>query len=446
VAVKRLVLVGCAALAFATLAFSSGGKTGPTFAAGKSYSTGRGPNTIAVGDLNGDGKPDVATSNENDATVAVLLNRGGGRFGPPRLYDAPKIPYGVEIGDLNGDGKADLIATDLSGEGGVLVFLNQGGGTFADAVLYPAGSGTGSAAIGDLNHDGHLDIAAANSDSRNISILLNNGDGTFAPRVNYAAGESPGGIAIGNLNGDQSPDVVTTSGCGTRKVSVLLNRGDATFGARHEYAAASSCPYALAIGDLDGDGRPDIVSANLFDRYGASVLLNRGHGVFRANANYLLGQGAGSVAIGDLSGDGRPDLAFATGFAKSVSVLVNARRGRFLTRLAYLPAPGPPQSLSAEIADFNGDHRLDIAAANFANSTISILLNKPGVCNVQPVRLLRPADAEHALVRANCRVGTVRHAYSKKIKAGLVMSQSPGFGLVGPRGGRVNLVVSLGKR
>ena len=75
-----------------------------------------------------------------------------------------------------------------------------------------------------------------------------------------------------------------------------------------------------------------------------------------------------------------------------------------------------------------------------------MLLNKPGICNVQPVRLLTLGAAKQALVRGNCRVGSIRYAHSKKVKAGLVLSQRPGFGLVGPRGGRVNLVISLGKR
>jgi hypothetical protein len=439
-------LAGCVlALTFAIAASGGTHSVGPTFALANRYDTGRGPNTIAAGDLNGDGKPDVVTSNENDSTIAVLLNRGGGRLGAPRLYDAGAIPYGVAIDDLNGDGEPDVVAADYVESGAVLVFINTGHGTLADAVAYPVGAAPVSVAFGDLDGDGHTDLVAGNTQSGNVSVLLNNGDGTFQPRINYAAGADPHSVQIGDVNGDGKADIAVGS-CTPAKVAVLLNKGDGTFGARHEYSAAGPCAFRLALGDVNGDRKPDLVIADLFGRYGASVLLNHGNGVFRPSGNYLALRGAQSVAIGDLTGDGKPDLAFATGFTNAVSVLVNRGGGRFLPQLAYPTAPGHPQPVAAAIADLNGDHRADIAAANYTNSTVSILLNKPGICNVQPVKLLTLAAAERALVRANCRVGIVRHAYSKKVKAGLVLSQSPGFGLVGRRGGRVNLVVSLGKR
>jgi FG-GAP-like repeat/PASTA domain len=443
---KRLLLVGFfIALAFAPLGLSGASSAGPTFRTAQRYPTAAGPNTIAVGDLNGDGKPDVVTSNENDSTIAVLLNRGGGRLGAPRRYDAGEIPYGVAIHDLNGDRKPDAVVADFVSSGSVLVFLNKGGGALADPAVYPAGGSPVSVAFGDLNDDGHPDLVASNTESRNVSVFINNGDGTFQPRINYSAGEDPHTVQVGDVNGDGRPDIVVSS-CTPAKIAVLLNKGDGTLGARQEYSAATQCAFHMAMGDLNGDGKPDLVTANLFSRYGATVLLNRGKGVFRASGNYLALRGAQWVAIGDLTGDGKPDLAFATGFTNAVSVLVNRGGGRFLPQLAYPTGPGSAQPVAAGIGDLNGDHRLDIAAANYTNSTVSVLLNKPGVCNVQPVTLMTVAVAEQALVRANCRVGTIRHAYSKKVKAGLVMSQSPGFGLVGPRGGRVNLVVSLGRR
>jgi VCBS repeat protein len=438
-------LCAAAALACAGLGLSAAGSTGPTFRTALRYPTGAGPNTIAIGDLNGDGRPDVVTSDENDSTIAVLLNRGGGRLGALRRYDAGEIPYGVAIHDLNGDGKPDVVAVDYVESGSVLVFLNEGHGTFADAAVYPVGSAPVSVAFGDLNGDGRPDLITGNTQSRNVSVLLNNGDGTFQPRINYAAGDDPHSVQVGDLNGDGKPDIAVGS-CSPARVAVLLNKGDGTFGARQEYPAAAQCIYRLALGDVNGDRRPDLVAADMFGRYGTTILLNRGKGVFRPSGNYLALRGAQSVAIGDLTGDGKPDLAFATGFTNAVSVLVNRGGGRFLPQLAYPTAPGHAQPVAAAIADLNGDHRLDIATANYTNSTVSVLLNTPGLCNVQPVMFLRLADAERAIVRGNCRVGTVRYAHSKKVKAGLVLSQSPGFGLVGPHGGRVNLVVSLGKR
>jgi hypothetical protein len=165
---------GCAFLLAAAALSACGGHAGqnssspPSPAAAKSYATGSGPPSVAIGDLNGDRKPDLATANRDASTVSVLLNRGDGSFRPKRNYATGRHPDSVAIGDLNGDGKPDL-ATANYGGWSVSVLPNQGDGTFqAKLDYYVTGSSPRSVAIADLNGDRKRDLA-----TNGVSVLLN---------------------------------------------------------------------------------------------------------------------------------------------------------------------------------------------------------------------------------------------------------------------------------
>ena len=131
-----------------------------SFTGGRTYVTDLTPQSVAIGDLNGDHKPDLATANVTWGTVSVFLNRGGGRFRAERDYPTDAGPASIAIGDLNGDGKLDL-ATANSGANTASVLLNRGGGRFQAKRDYPTGDEPNSIAIGDLNGDGKPDLAVA---------------------------------------------------------------------------------------------------------------------------------------------------------------------------------------------------------------------------------------------------------------------------------------------
>jgi hypothetical protein len=431
-----VVLLACigAALALGVVARSAGGPA-PSFAGARSYATGRTPRSVAIGDLNGDGKPDLATANSGANTASVLLNRGDGSFQAKRVYRTGRGPESVAIGDLDGDGKPDLATAN---SGAVSVLLNKGDGSFQAKRDYATG-GASSVAIGDLNGDGKPDLVTAIGcfPCAGVSVLLNRGDGSFQPNLDYPTDFGSDSVAIGDLNGDGAPDLATANDLGY-SVSVLLNRGDGSFQPKRDFEYGSR-PRSVAIGDLNGDGKLDLATANrgrYHDR--VSVLLNRGDGSFRApRAYYATYSESHSVAIGDLNGDGKPDLATA-----NVSVLVNRGDGRFRAKLDYRTG-GFPQSVA--IGDLNGDGKPDLVAANLVD-TVSVLLNTPGLCTVQDVfRQTLPA-AKRTIARANCRVGKIRRAYSQTAKRGRVISQRPKFGVVLPAGGKVNLVISRGRR
>ncbi len=425
----------------------------PSFARAKSYATGRAPGSVAIGDLNGDRKPDLATAGEDGPgrTVSVLLNRGNGSFRAKRDYATGSIPVSVAIGDLNGDGKSDL-ATANWDSGAVSVLLNTGDGAFQAKLDYTTGVGPDSVAIGDLNGDGKPDLATANvgtehDPGRTVSVLLNRGDGSFQAKLDYTTGEGPDSVAIRDLNGDGKPDLATAN-FGTehdpgRTVSVLLNRGDGSFRANRDYAAQIR-PWSVAIGDLNGDRKPDLTTANNHART-VSVLLNKGDGTFNAKRDYGTRQHPESVAIGDLNGDGSPDLATANHglWVHTVSVLLNKGDGTFQAKLDY--GTGAFDS-SVAIGDLNGDSKRDLVTADYLLNSVSVLLNTPGLCTVQNVRGTMLAAAKRAIARANCRSGTIRRPYSRTVKRGRVISQKPKFGAVLPGGSKVNLVVSLGRR
>jgi hypothetical protein len=198
---RPAVLLACAAVAMALAVAGSSAAPAPVFTPARTYETGdKQPGSIAIGDLNADGRNDLVTS--NDDTVSVLLNGGQGRFGPRRDYAAGPGAGWIAIGDLSGDARPDL-ATLLEA-GMVCVFMNLGDGRFNAKVDYPTGAGPSGLATGDLNGDGKLDLVTGQTetaDANTVSVLLNSGDGTFDPRREYVAGEFPQAVAVGDLNG-----------------------------------------------------------------------------------------------------------------------------------------------------------------------------------------------------------------------------------------------------
>ncbi|MEJ2359278.1 MAG: VCBS repeat-containing protein [Deinococcales bacterium] len=151
-----------------TLASSATG----TFQTAKTYGVGTSPQSVAVGDFNGDGKPDLVVANASDATVSVLLGNGDGTFQTQKTYTVGTYPDSVAVGDFNGDGKLDLATANGGSSSSVSVLLGKGDGTFPKAVSYTAGSSLYSVAVGDLNGDGKLDLATANQGSSSLSVLL----------------------------------------------------------------------------------------------------------------------------------------------------------------------------------------------------------------------------------------------------------------------------------
>jgi FG-GAP-like repeat/PASTA domain len=418
--------------------------TAPSFARARSYATGRSPVSIAIGDLNADHKPDLATANGTAATVSVLLNKGDGRFEARNDYRTGSRPTSVAIGDLSGDGKADVAVANHRAHT-VSVLANRGDGSLQTKADYTTGLSPLSVAIGDLSGDGKVDLATANLDGGSVSVLLNRGDGSFQAKVDYATEDAPRSVAMGDLSGDGRPDLATANDHQT--VSVLINKGDGSFQPQVDYGTSSGegDSNEIAIGDLNGDGAPDLATANSAFRGSGLVFvfMNRGTGTFRAPRHFGTGLfEITSVAIADLSGDGRPDLAIANHDMAAVSVLLNKGDGKFEAKLDYRPGG----AWSVRIGDLNDDRRPDVASAIVDENDVSVLLNTPGLCTVQIVRGQMLLAAKRRVARGNCRIGRIRRAYSASVSRGRVISQSPRFGAVLRGGGKVNLVVSLGRR
>ena len=207
-----------------------------TFAPRTDYETGDHCAAVAVADLDGDGTPDLVAANTGSTplyigSLSILLGRGDGTFSPKTdvLTGAGSRPRSVAIGDLDQDGMPDL-AVAL---GGLALFRGNGDGSFGPRYDVGLITSAVDVVIADLDDDGKLDLAAANGFSSGaggvVSVLLGHGDGTFGPRIDYGAAQGPGSLAIGDLDGDDLPDVAAAN-AGANTISVLLNAGVSVVG------------------------------------------------------------------------------------------------------------------------------------------------------------------------------------------------------------------------
>jgi len=244
-----------------------------------------GATSVAVADVNGDGKLDViiGTGSNTAGLVGVLLGNGDGTFQTEATYGSGGLsPLAIAVANL-GNGQFDVVVanqwtdnTDTSSN--VSVLTGNGNGTFNTAMPYPTGGFfPDSIAIADVNADGKVDLVVANSSVGsggglgNVGVLLGNGDGTFGTALAYPSGSyGAASVAVADVNGDGKPDVVvvncssTSSDCsgGGGTVGVLLGNGDGTFQIPVTFGAGGNTPFWVAVDDLNGDGKPDIVAAN----------------------------------------------------------------------------------------------------------------------------------------------------------------------------------------
>jgi hypothetical protein len=365
-----------------------------SFQAPESYLVGRTPQSIVVGDFNGDGRPDLAVVDaaRGSDTVSVLLSNPDGSFQAAR-YLAVNSPLSVAVGDFNGDGRQDLVAADWASgypSGDVTLLLGNGDGSFQTARTFPFGARLPVfVAVGDFNGDGSPDLVVAYQDPGGVSVLLGNGDGSFQQALPVVVGFGVFSLAVGDFNGDGRPDLVLP---GPGSVSLFLGNGDGTFQACGTFAVES--PGSLAVGDFNGDGLLDLAAANGFANT-VSVLLGNGDGSFQVPRYSDVGNPAGSLVVADFNADGFQDLAVGTAYPSTgVSVLLGNGDGSFQAA-RHFAVLGNGVAVGA-VCDFNGDGFLDIATANGFTNTVSVLLGN-GDGSFQTPRYFAVGDRANAL-------------------------------------------------
>jgi len=360
-------------LCMVVIAIPAGNAHAMPFNTAVNYPTGFAPRSVAVGDFNRDGTPDLAVANMVSHNVSVLLGNGLGAFAPKVDYPAGISPSSVAVGDFNRDGSPDLAVANFLAIGTVSILLGNGLGAFAAPVPYAAGKNPVSVAVGDFNRDGNPDLAVANWDDNNVSVLPGNGLGAFAAAMNHNVGTKPYSIAVADFNGDGSPDLAVSNG-GSNNVSVLLGNGLGAFALKVDYPAGNS-PSSVAVGDFNRDGSPDLAVANFLAIGTVSILLGNGLGAFAAPVPYAAGDTLISVAVGDFNRDGSPDLVVASFRAiGTVSVLLGNGLGAFAAAVNYAVGSFP---IYVAVGDFNRDGSPDLAVANQSSTDVSVLLNTP---------------------------------------------------------------------
>ncbi|MGB6305729.1 MAG: FG-GAP-like repeat-containing protein, partial [Acidobacteriaceae bacterium] len=354
------------------------------------YTTGNGtnPTGIVAADFNNDGNLDVATINHGTHAVTVLLGSATGALTAQPGQATGTNPIGISVADVNSDGIPDVIAFDsptaTTGEVDVLLGIGNGSLQAAQVSSQTFVPGT-QAAVADFNRDGKPDLAVTQQGPHQVSLLLNNTlptqypDGrsfSAAHTLNSGHGNMADGVAVGDFNKDGLLDIAV-SYLSDNHVQILLNNGTgySNFTQGGVYTVGNQ-PYWIASGDLNGDGYPDLVTANTNvngPTGSVSVLLNNKNGTFANAVNYTVGNQPYQVAIGDINHDGYPDLAVTNYGANTVSILMGSKTGTFTVSPTTLPTCANPYGVA--IGDFAHNGFPSIAVTCYSAAELEVFPN-----------------------------------------------------------------------
>ncbi len=373
-----------------------------------------GPIGGCVGDFDNDGKPDVAVTDYDNSYVSILRNTSSTSisFAARQNFQTGTNPDDVATADVDNDGRLDLVVVNY-GASSVSVFLNTSvGGTisFAARVNFTVGTQPRIVAIGDLDFDGKPDLAVTNYASNTVSILKNactTGNVSFISGPILATATNPFGLAAGDLDGDGKPELVSTN-YSSNSVSVFRNTsstGSISFALKTDFNTLTN-PRSVAIGDMTGDAKPELAVSN-FGSSSISVLRNSGSSgtlSFDTQINYASGNSPTHIATTDLDGDGNIDLMTANMASNTISVFKNVGTGgsiSFSAKMDYDAGWSPRNVLPN---DMDADGKPDLVSVNSFGITLSVLKNKIGGQSPSGAPVITAANPTSALPTATITI------------------------------------------
>jgi len=374
-----------------------GGGFAQPLSLGDTYLT-DGPASVALGDVDGDGRVDLVSANEFSHTLTIFLQEEGGGFAQPVSlgdFSVTRTPYMIAVGDVDGDGRLDLVSANF-GNHTLTVFVQEEGGGFAQAVSLGGVFVTRhplSVAVGDVDGDGRVDLVSANSGNATLTVFFQEEDGAFAEPL--ALGDSsltdfPYSVALGDVDGDGRMDLVSANS-GNDTLTVFLQEEGGSFAQPLSLSDAPLVigPLSVALGDVDGDGRVDLVSANQ-GIAPLTVFLQHGGGGFAeplSLGDSSLTNQPHSVALGDVDGDGRVDLVSANLGIAPLTVFLQEEGGGFAQPVSLGDFSVTNYPVSVALGDVDGDGRLDLVSANQISDTLTVFLQERGGGFAQPLSL-----------------------------------------------------------
>ena len=368
------------------------------FRSGARLFGGKVPVIAALADLDNDGLTDVIAANSMDTAVLVIYRNNGGTAGFSYVTSIRTVAYShsVKVVDMDGDGRPELVAANAGGASVTIVRNTSAAGSisFGNSYNYTTAIQPMVVNVADIDLDGKPDLVVTCTSPGMISVLRNTSvpglinAASFATHIDFSTGLSPVGQAIGDLDGDGKLDVVIANST-SNNISIFRNTSttgiiDSSSFATRLDVATGLVPIDVAVGDIDGDGIKDIVVANNTDN-SISVFRNNSSGIgilsFASRVNFLSGgTSATGLALADLNGDGKLDISVTNAGSGNISLFRNTSVSGIISAGSLaMPVSIHTGTMPEGIAvgDMNNDTYPDIIVANNGDSTLQLLNNYP---------------------------------------------------------------------